>query len=319
MKLIHGHGIKAALQALRPQRIAVAYVGKDWASYVDETHLEEIVLSPTLGSNPFAVQDIVEKIGWDNVHFLDNLHTKLYLGTNGAALGSFNMTANGLGAQGLQEAGCLIEGADHIADLGALFEVYRDQAAAAYPTQKAKERRLAELRKLWFKAMREGVVEDQGQDSTLANFVPYADDIYVSWVENFTVELNEDVVNPSIIEGSLGFHEDDPIETGKWVLCWPARKKCGYPNLSTNPYWLYIDEIYPLAAKDDFYTQLAVQRNDRAPLPEPFELSKPVIAALREVLGSEQFPDFRWSEDPWYLAPTLPQRAAFLEAVSQRL
>lgn len=316
MQLIHGRAIQMALNDLAPNRIAVAYVGADWSQYINTEKLQEIVLSPTLGSNPFAIQAIVDKLGWDNVHFLDNLHTKLYLGERAAALGSFNLTRNGLSAQGLEEAGCLIQDLDHLTQLRALFDGYKLNASAAYPTTQDKEAQLTALRLLWSKAVREGVVDDASPTPSLPAFLPFANDVYIVWMVNEAAEYNEEVVNTSIIQGSMNFLQDDPIEPGKWLLCWAARED-GYPNRACNPYWLYIDEIYPAGAQNTIYPQLAVQRNDKQRLPEPFTLSKSVVAALRDVLASEHFPEFRWSEDPWHLAPTLPRRSELLLAVSQ--
>ena len=62
-----------------PTHIAVAYVGRDWDQLIDCSQLKEIIVSPTLGTNPRAVDELVEKFGWEHVHFLDELHAKIYL------------------------------------------------------------------------------------------------------------------------------------------------------------------------------------------------------------------------------------------------
>ncbi|WGS51118.1 phospholipase D family protein [Paraburkholderia sp. D15] len=109
MKFVHGNDIQRGLRKISPSQIAVAYVGIDWKAYILPEKLQDIVLSPTIGTNPVAIVEIAEAIGWEHVHFLDNLHAKIYLGEHGAAVGSFNLTANGLSAACLQEAGFLVE------------------------------------------------------------------------------------------------------------------------------------------------------------------------------------------------------------------
>lgn len=114
MRLIHGTDIKSTIRDISPTSIAVAYVGIDWASYVSPDRIKEIILSPTLGSNPYAIVNMAKYIGWENIYFLDNLHAKIYLSASQAAVGSFNLTANGLSAQGLEEAGFFIEEKEEI-------------------------------------------------------------------------------------------------------------------------------------------------------------------------------------------------------------
>ena len=80
MQLVSGASIKVGLREVMPTHVAAAYVGRDWRTYIDTQQLKEIVVSPTLGSNPYAIAEIAKDIGWENVHFLINLHAKIYLG-----------------------------------------------------------------------------------------------------------------------------------------------------------------------------------------------------------------------------------------------
>jgi len=41
--------LRNALNEIKPTRIAVAYVGAGWKNYISLEHLEEIIVSPTLG------------------------------------------------------------------------------------------------------------------------------------------------------------------------------------------------------------------------------------------------------------------------------
>ncbi|CAJ8041604.1 Uncharacterised protein [Burkholderia pseudomallei] len=176
MQLIYGREIKRALREIQPTSIAVAYVGIDWADYVDVSALKEIVLSPTLGSNPFAIAKIASELGWDKVYFLDNLHAKIYLGVTGAAVGSFNLTANGLSAEGLEEAGYVVRDRMAIEQLRVLLAQYRSQAQAAYPTTALKLERMAELRTLWDCAATNKIIRDDAHEIEIASHHPIAAD-----------------------------------------------------------------------------------------------------------------------------------------------
>ena len=55
--------LKNALNEIKPTKIAVAYVGAGWKNYRLLEYLEEIIVSPTLGSNPFAIEEIMRKKG----------------------------------------------------------------------------------------------------------------------------------------------------------------------------------------------------------------------------------------------------------------
>jgi hypothetical protein len=47
--------ISNKLKEIEPAQIAVAYVGADWKSFLNSDHIENIIISPTLGSNPRAI------------------------------------------------------------------------------------------------------------------------------------------------------------------------------------------------------------------------------------------------------------------------
>lgn len=77
MKILVEGEIKKSIKRCNPSKIAVAYIGSDWNMFVQNIdHLSTVIVSPTIGSNPRAIMDIARKIGWENVHFLDELHAK---------------------------------------------------------------------------------------------------------------------------------------------------------------------------------------------------------------------------------------------------
>jgi hypothetical protein len=318
MKLVHGKAIQRGLREVSPSSIAVAYVGIDWADYIDASLLKEIVLSPTLGTNPHAVVQIAEKLGWENVHFLDNLHAKFYLGTRQAAVGSFNLTANGLSAEGLEEAGFVVQDPHVVAALRELLESYKFQAMTVYPTIAAKLERLAILRAMWDRAVKNGVIRNDANANDLSAYRPVAaDEIYVCcvWGE---IEYNEEAVSTTIIKDAVSFLESDDVQPDRWILCWYARED-GYPHEGCKPYWRHVDEVLPNGALQAPYTKIAVERNDRVELPPPFELTESVINALRAVLRSGRFPEFLGNINPWSINTTLSRLPAFFEALRNEI
>ncbi|MBC3919081.1 phospholipase D family protein [Undibacterium sp. CY18W] len=321
MNLIYGDKIKSALREVSPTQIAVAYVGKHWSNYINPDILKEIILSPTLGTNPNAVAELAIKLGWKNVHFLDNLHTKMYLGDGKAALGSFNLSENGLSASGLEEAGFIIDDKQINVELKTLFDKYRSSAISKYSTEQAKIGKLAELRAAWDRAVLTKDIKIFEPNQVYLHLSDYQvtnpSEIYVCWIDgNF--EYNEDIADISTINDSVNFLEDDDIKPGRWILCWHA-KADDSPDESSEPYWIYIDEVMNNGVSDEKYTQLAIQRNDRTPPPVPFELTKDAIEAIYSVLRSKKFPAFLPGMDPWSINPTIPKLADFIKAAQSEL
>ncbi len=84
MKVLIENDIQEAVSGCKPSKIAVAYIGADWQTFIpDPSRLESIIVSPTIGSNPWAIADLVKQIGWEKVAFLDELHAKTYIKKRG--------------------------------------------------------------------------------------------------------------------------------------------------------------------------------------------------------------------------------------------
>lgn len=76
--IFFGKDIAQQIKNTDPQKIAVAYIGVDWKKYVNPKSIEFIVISPTLGSNPNTIDDMVKIIGWEKIYFNEALHAKIY-------------------------------------------------------------------------------------------------------------------------------------------------------------------------------------------------------------------------------------------------
>lgn len=316
MKFVYGSDIQHGLRDIAPTQIAVAYVGIDWKNYVVPGKLQDIVLSPTIGTNPNAIVEIAETIGWEHVHFLDNLHAKVYLGESGAAVGSFNLTANGLSAKGLQEAGFIVEDTRLLAELRERMDDYRQQATKAYPTTIAKLTRLGELRAQWDRAIKQGVIRNDSQSTALHAYRPVStDEIYVCWVLG-EITYTDQIISQGTVSNSLAFLESDMVKTDRWILCWRPRND-GLPDERYRPYWLHIDEVVEKGAHEAPYTKVAVERTGRNELSPPFEITDAAVHALYAVLNSGEFPEFLDNHEAWSVNHTLPRLSKFLHVLRE--
>lgn len=113
MSLLLEDKLSTAIRSLLSQdtrlRIAVAFIGDGASKSINKKARDvKIICNLTMnGTNPAEVKNMIERFGAENVKQIDNLHAKLYIGSDYAIVGSANMSANGLGTQptGLREAG----------------------------------------------------------------------------------------------------------------------------------------------------------------------------------------------------------------------
>lgn len=302
-----------AVKRVNPVRIAVAYVGIDWRDYVDKDTLTEIIVSPTIGSNPVAISQLVVALGWDRVHFLDSLHAKLYIGNGRAAFGSFNLTKNGLSGACLEELGAVTEDPGHLEKLTAEFERLRKLAIQCYPSIEDKKSRLSELELLSRLGISKGIIASPETMVSIFDYEPVSgSNLSVVWWRNVDAPRDESVLaaNDSSLVGS-GFQNcvadwttalnDDDLEEGVWVLLWRVRKD-GMPDQRDRPRWMYVHQAIRNAINDDGYKKIVIQRKDmKLPLP-PFELSPMTQQAIKAVLRREDFASFREQDDKYWSA-----------------
>ncbi|WP_157817521.1 hypothetical protein [Candidatus Thiodictyon syntrophicum] len=335
MKIISDRQIHQAIAIANPYCIAVAYVGADWTTYVNADSLQEVIVSPTLGSNPRAISGIVTALcGWDKVHFLTNLHSKIYLGKNCAVIASSNLTSHGLagGVHDLREIGCAVESPGNLTKIAGIIADYRSAAALEFPDEAAKKRALLQLERNWGKALAEGLIEEDYANNNkqvkkdVRSFDPQSrSPFHICWyrgdcqlnhaaIAEIVPEYREDGAE-SILHDYLSFarSDDDKISVGDWVLVWRARAD-GQPDRGVNPYWLYIHTIVPKGADCADYPVLAIQRTDKRVGSPPFEIP-PHVAAFRQVLSSGAFPEFLEATDEiWEVSRTFPRFSEFIAA-----
>ncbi|RYE42509.1 MAG: hypothetical protein EOP24_32545 [Hyphomicrobiales bacterium] len=291
-KLVKEREIAEELLKISPTRIAVAFLGADWDKYIVEPEkIEQIVISPTLGSNPKAILHLSEKIGWDKIFFLDELHAKVYLGPNSGMVGSSNPTANGLCGEALREFAVVLESSDELNSIGEFLDETITLAEAMYSTEKKKKDRLAKLQNLWNEAFSRSLIEEPTEPpkTSINDFVLTSNkDFYVLWYEKITPEHSAKLKKiESLIVDEMHFSPKDEPEANRFVLVW-KKTRDDKVDMRTWPYWLYIHEIISdgIVADDYEYTTVGIERSDLLTPPDPFELTDEVVARFREAINS---------------------------------
>jgi len=330
VKILSKGAIASALKELRPSHIAVAYLGRDWKTYLNGALPDEIIVSPTLGTHPYALAEIGEAMGWDNVYLLKELHAKIYLSITGAILGSPNLTANGLHGERLEEIAIRLDNPKLVGDLKNEFDRLRDLARLKFKTTKAKLDAVHDLERRHGQAVaHEFILEPkETKRRDVADYVAGNDSFYIAWWGTEDLQLNDNQVNKAFddefsideekpIGECLTFLDEDKISPGKWILSWVTNDD-GFPDRRKPLKWMYIDKVVRNGAihKENQYTQLVFSRTDRKAPPIPFHIDARTKKAIFDVLEFEKYKMFVWDANvPWSIAPTIKEFRHFMEDV----
>lgn len=304
--VLHGGAIAKHVKHARPHAVAVAYLGRDWRTYIDDTDsLEAVIVAPVPGTNPWAVQELVKALsrngadGWERVYFLDNLHAKLYLGKKAAVWGSANLSRNGLGAEGLVELCVESRDPSQLQELRQFFDAILARANKAYPTVAAKKKAIAALEAqvlrtplLWKEAGPEGVAD-------LRNFDPETCAPFHVWWHQRDGE-GGDETDEKVVLGDyrerfndyVRFGPGAQVRVGQWILLWCWDPKKLSQDETVEPRWVFVDEVIRNASSaSDPYKDAVFQRTepcgeglDRM---QPFQLTGEVVDALYAALGHD--------------------------------
>lgn len=292
MKILVDNEIQRSVLNCKPSKVAVAYIGADWRIFIpDPSCLEAIIVSPTFGSNPWAINDLVKKVGWEKLFFLDELHAKTYIGKKSAVVGSANLTRNGLGAEGLVELCVEVNAEESLSKVSRTFDQLKMRAQEQYPTKEAKQERIKELEKSWGAAIANRIVK--GESRKEQSFIDFellgSDHFYVLWYQPVDCEYSEDVkAIQSLMSGDIHFAISDEPEKNKWALVWRITDR-SKPHKSEIPRWLFIHEVFEAGVIDEGYEypKCAIERKDLEVPPPPFELTDDVVAAFKATVQEE--------------------------------
>jgi len=297
------------LKKIKPTKVAVAYIGKDWKNHLPSNKLQAIVLSPTIGSNPDAVQELVDELGWEKVHFLDNLHAKIYIGSAAALVGSANLSSNALGDDEQKkriEVAVLCESAGSLKELNKIFQSILTQAKDAYPDDRVKKERLYDLGCQYkeVNSKRKKVASVKFGSYMESSQIREAKPFKVVWWEDtledheysIRVEKRNEKAWGNRVANWLGFARQDSVCPGEWLLTWKADKDCKCPDIPELS-WLYIHDIRPEDGVDD-YPKIAIQwkekcTNKYTPRP-PFNVNtKGFKGAFSRVMNLDKYAALR--------------------------
>ncbi|TKB23180.1 hypothetical protein FCL47_23495 [Desulfopila sp. IMCC35006] len=310
-----------------PNFVSVAYIGIDWQEFIDPNKIKKIIISPTIGSNPFAIESLVNEISWEKVYFLNNLHAKIYIGANNAIVGSPNLSRNGLTTTGQQEAAIKTKDKTIISDLLKYFNKLEELANKNYPDTKAKKKRLSELKIEWTNAVRSGVIKDDRKKTN--QFSDYnivsCDDFYISWYQDDDDFKYTENVLPikELIEDELHIAEDDEVEKGKWILAWKITTQDRPYKDKKYASWIYIDEIISqgIESTSDYkYTKLALMLKNKEELTPPFEITKDFYKAFSELVVDKKYLKYMIGDKKtYYIKNTFGMFEEFLIALKERM
>ena len=258
--------IRDALRGVQPISIAVAYVGDKWRDFVSTKLLREIILSPTLGSNPFAIEELMDVLGHDNVHFLDALHSKIYLGASSVLLGSCNLSQNGMSNHGRLEAAVILTDKESRQQLAAQIERYKASAQKAYPSLRKKEEQLQALKLQCDKAQWFGLAPIANASPLIFNYKSNLDRIHIAWYGSEEPKYAQTRIGDAIpdtrgndpddyFSATLQFHAKDDVRAGDWILCWRCNDD-GLPRKSGDISWMYVHHVIPDGFDDEDYSKL---------------------------------------------------------------
>ncbi len=332
MRILIGNQIQKAIIQCSPTKIAVAYIGRDWCRFVkNASKLKSVIVSPTLGTNPEAVFELANKIGWKKIFFLNELHAKIYLGQSTAVFGSANLTNNGLSGEKLIELCMEIENSTIHKEFEKIFEDFKRKAQEQYPTESSKIERLRLLKIMCYKAQMNHLAKDKSVPKLSDfRFNNNLDRIHIAWYPRTKhVNLNTENINaafPETRRKSLEDYyfdivcclEEDDVRDGDWILCWKCKDN-GLPTKNGHITWLRVHHVVPQGVCDEEpYTKLVGQIKEKAPGTPPFELTKGTKNLIRAALESGEFPELIDSDgSDWKLKPADNVTPRFLQYIQE--
>lgn len=310
MKILSNYSqYRQALKEIDPYRIAVAYIGLDYSAYIKTKKIREFIVSPTVGSNPHAISSVIKSIGISNVYFIDNLHSKLYIGKKGAIIGSANLSRNALDEQGLLELGVLIDSEKDMKKVNQLFNEYKKIAKKLYTNSSLKELRIAKLYNdhhkiiLSFNKKLSNVPKRYFEDYVWGVDEPFK----LSWYEFLPEDVSsynkkqfykefpganwKDIY--SNIWCDMEIPKGDKIDEGEWLLTFFLDKnsKCKKTGLE----WMFIDKKIKNAYKKGYYPDSVLQLKNFRHSSPPFIIDRKFKSLFAEVINEDRYKSVRES------------------------
>lgn len=298
--ILFNKSIAEQIKLINPTKIAVAYIGLDWKNYINPKNIEYIILSPTIGSNPYAIDQLINSIGWSKIYFNTSLHAKIYRAKNAAIIGSANLTKNGLSGEILFECCTKINNEKHLDDIDEILLYIRNISE----NDESKNKRTLETLRADF----DKIQFPKNHKNPAPDFLPKENTkFHVCWYGSGTSEHSEKATNELIeinYTDELHFHPNDDINVGDYIIYWKTTKN-NTPYKNIKPSWMRIDKLIPDGVIDadpkTSYTTLAIQIdsiNSKMPIidREKFKL----------LISTDKYKNLLDIQDgPWHTNPSL--------------
>lgn len=294
------------LHAIHPKKIAVAFLGQGYKKFVTPKELESIIISPTEGSNPYAIQQLAKDIGWKKIFFLSKLHAKIYIGEKETLIGSANLSHNGLSDNkgSLQEACVKMPTAK---DVLSTYKYLLSKAKKEFKDESAKKEALAKLFKVWGKRITAGLEKQKSNNVPIfKNYDSLANDsFFLEWFmsEDPEPDFKEGIsLDCNAFKDWVYLPKKDTIEKNDWILYW-RRNNNGKCRENGKLSWVYVHHIFRDVISYGKYTNLAVEYINEDKPPVPFQLTPDFKKAFVTVINREKYKAFRKDdkdgEDPF--------------------
>ena len=269
-------------------RCAVAFWGAGSEALVTGTGARIICNLRMGGTNPHALRKVRATI-----LKRDDLHAKIYIGANAAIVTSANVSSNGLGLQGVEQAGWIEAGVivEDIVPLSDWFEkLWLDSDLIRPSDWKAAERAWQARTKPTATSFT--YFDADASDLPLLNWLSWA-----SWDTNRDAiaerfgTVTEDLVHQ--VQGGLELEhaDDERVLVGRWVLCWDRGRKAS-SFIKGRPWWVRLGSTVLKGAfslEGEKRKRDVVMAVEKMP-PVPFDpTEEQFLAAFRTVLARPQY------------------------------
>jgi hypothetical protein len=339
--ITENHDLREQVKRLRPMSVAVAFIGAGWKDYITVRPELRVVVSPGLGSNPRAIVELADALGWDNVLLLEDLHAKLYVGQDAVLIGSANLSRNAFEPGRQREVCVMLRDEESLSQAQKIFERYVSLARDAFPTEQECIDRVEKLRRQRRHAQAHGVPlpdsdERSGDEPTPEDLLPtfghYRPDrdgrVLCAWygpsgdydyTDAVPVAVQEDIVYECHVA------PDDLNPEDEWILGYRAR--VNEPHLThlghgeRRPWLFYVHEVFENGCDEEGYETLCIQRESLRVPPKPFDESEPrFVDAFHDVMNREAFRSLRWetNEKRWRLREHTELNSLFFAALQEQ-
>jgi hypothetical protein len=319
------------VRKIRPVQIAVAYLGMGWLERLGGHLPADLIIRPALGSNPDAIRDAIKCMGADHVHFLDELHAKVFIGQESALVGSANLSRNA--DEILREVMVKVTDAASMATLRKWFADTILLSSDQYSTTAAKGKRLTELQQLHNREIRSELKTldklsgnelkgesrpKHGLGDYLSNKLSAESLLSVQWWQDeggHTKKFKADVAKQghdyAQISDHLDITENDATAEirDSWVLCW---RQTSTGRATKKLEWLYVDGIADSGDKIYPRTIFMLEGKGRSLPPRPFEIDDAACEAFKKTMNESEWEALRDASNTEWLAENPEDGKAYL-------